>query len=143
MTRSERDCFFFDRIADRRGTRAVLTDDFFSPPRVRGAACRRFGLFRKRKIAGIFSSWPACVAADGKESMDVSPLYLRRAGAAQYVRERWGAPCSAKWLAKLAVVGGGPQFRRIGRFPVYSRADLDEWIEAKITAPRRSTSVPA
>jgi len=75
--------------------------------------------------------------------MDVSPLYLRRAGAAQYVRERWGAPCSAKWLAKLAVVGGGPQFRRIGRFPVYSRADLDEWIEAKITAPRRSTSVPA
>jgi hypothetical protein len=72
--------------------------------------------------------------------MEASPFYLRRAEAAEYVLERWGAPCSAKWLAKLAVVGGGPQFRKIGRFPVYSRADLDAWIEARITAPRYSTS---
>jgi hypothetical protein len=75
--------------------------------------------------------------------MEASPLYMRRTDAARYVREHWGAPCSAKWLAKLAVVGGGPQFRKIGRFPVYTRADLDEWIEAKITAPRCSTSAPA
>jgi hypothetical protein len=72
--------------------------------------------------------------------MEPAPLYLRRADAARYVRERWGAPCSASWLAKLAVVGGGPQFRKIGRFPVYTRTDLDAWIEAKISAPRRSTS---
>ena len=30
--------------------------------------------------------------------------YLRRADAAHYVRATWGLPCSAKWLAKLAVV---------------------------------------
>jgi len=72
--------------------------------------------------------------------MEPVPLYLRRADAARYVRERWGAPCSASWLAKLAVVGGGPQFRKIGRFPVYTRTDLDAWIQAKISAPRRSTS---
>jgi predicted DNA-binding transcriptional regulator AlpA len=54
-----------------------------------------------------------------------------------------GAPCSASWLAKLAVTGGGPRFRKIGRFPVYTCSDLDEWVEAKITAPRRSTSVSA
>jgi len=72
--------------------------------------------------------------------MEPAPLYLRRAEAARYVRERWGAPCSASWLAKLAVTGGGPRFRKIGRFPLYTRADLDIWIEGRITAPRHSTS---
>jgi len=73
--------------------------------------------------------------------MEPAPLYLRRADAARYVRERWGAPCSPSWLAKLAVTGGGPRFRKIGRFPVYTRADLDQWIEGRITTPRHSTSV--
>ena len=72
--------------------------------------------------------------------MEPAPLYLRRADAARYVRERWGAPCSPSWLAKLAVIGGGPRFRKIGRFPVYTRGDLDAWIEGRITAPRHSTS---
>lgn len=75
--------------------------------------------------------------------MEYAPLYLRRIDAARYVRERWGAPCSAKWLAKLAVVGGGPQFRKIGRYPMYTRADLDAWIEGRISAPRRSTTLIA
>ena len=30
-------------------------------------------------------------------------------------------------LAKLAVLGGGPIFRRAGRMPLYSAADLDEF----------------
>ena len=67
--------------------------------------------------------------------------YLRRADAARYVRSTWGIPCSPKWLAKLAVVGGGPLFRKAGRFPIYSPGDLDEWAEARIGAPRRSTSI--
>ncbi len=69
--------------------------------------------------------------------------YLRRADAAYYVRTTWGIPCSAKWLAKLAVVGGGPIFRKAGRFPIYAPTDLDAWAEARIGAPRRSTSVAA
>lgn len=67
--------------------------------------------------------------------------YLRRVAAANYVRESWGLPCSAKWLAKLAVTGGGPLFRKAGRFPVYTHADLDTWAQSRISAPRRSTSV--
>ena len=69
--------------------------------------------------------------------------YLRRAAAATYVRDTWGLPCSSKWLAKLAVTGGGPIFRKAGRFPVYTSADLDAWAESRIGEPRRSTSVAA
>jgi hypothetical protein len=72
--------------------------------------------------------------------MEPAPLYLRRADAARYVREQWGAPCSPSWLAKLAVTGAGPRFRKIGRFPVYTRGDLDIWIEGRTTTPRHSTS---
>ena len=69
--------------------------------------------------------------------------YLRRELAAQYVRQTWGMPCSPRWLAKLAVVGGGPIFRKAGRFPIYLRSDLDDWARSRIGEPRRSTSVPA
>lgn len=69
--------------------------------------------------------------------------YLRRTAAARYVRENWGLPCSSRWLAKLAVVGGGPIYRKAGRFPLYSPEDLDQWAESRIGAPRRSTSVEA
>lgn len=66
--------------------------------------------------------------------------YLRRTEAAAYVRLRWGMPCSRQWLAKLAVTGGGPVFRKAGRTPLYAPADLDAWAEARIGAPQRSTS---
>jgi hypothetical protein len=72
-----------------------------------------------------------------------SQRYLRRVDAAHYVRETWGIPCSTTWLAKLAVIGGGPIFRKVGRFPIYLPADLDAWAEARIGEPRRSTSVAA
>ena len=67
--------------------------------------------------------------------------YYRRADAAHYVRETWGMPCSSKWLAKLAVVGGGPIYRKAGRFPLYTQEDLDHWADSRLGAPRRSTSV--
>ena len=67
--------------------------------------------------------------------------YLRRSDAAFYVRSTWGMPCSPKWLAKLAVVGGGPIFRKAGRFPLYAATDLDAWAQSRISEPRRSTSV--
>ena len=69
--------------------------------------------------------------------------YLRRAAAAHYVRETWGIPCSSKWLAKLAVTGGGPLYRKAGRFPVYTFDDLDIWAEGRLGSRRRSTSVEA
>jgi hypothetical protein len=67
--------------------------------------------------------------------------YLRRDGAAAYVRQRHGFPCSRNWLAKLAVIGGGPTFRKAGKFPIYAPNDLDAWAKAKIGPPQTSTSV--
>jgi hypothetical protein len=66
--------------------------------------------------------------------------FLRRSEAAKYVAHRYGFPCSRQWLAKLAVIGGGPVFRKAGRYPVYEPSELDRWAEARIGPPQRSTS---
>ena len=67
-------------------------------------------------------------------------LFLRRSDAATYITERYGFPCSRQWLAKLAVIGGGPVFRKAGRYPVYEAAELERWAEARIGPPQRSSS---
>jgi len=76
--------------------------------------------------------------------MDKTPLaprrMLRRPAAASHVEERWGYPLSPKTLAKLAVVGGGPRFRKAGRIPLYDPADLDDWVRSKLSRPIASTS---
>lgn len=72
--------------------------------------------------------------------MDASPIFLMRIDAARHVRNKWGLPCSPRWLAKLAVVGGGPLYRKAGKTPLYAPADLDSWAQSRIGAPRRSTS---
>jgi hypothetical protein len=65
--------------------------------------------------------------------------YRRRVDAAAYVTERY-FPCSPKTLAKLAVTGGGPVFRKAGRIPVYDDEDLNRWAIGRISQPMRSTS---
>jgi hypothetical protein len=72
--------------------------------------------------------------------MNALPRYRRRPDAARYVREKWGVPCSSAWLAKLAVVGGGPDFRKIGRFPLYEDERLDAWVESRVGELQDSTS---
>ena len=67
------------------------------------------------------------------------PLYLRRKDAALYIQNHWGQPCSPKWLAKLAVVGGGPVFRKAGRYPMYPPAGLDAWVERRMGPLRTNT----
>jgi hypothetical protein len=66
--------------------------------------------------------------------------YLRRKEVALFVTRRWGIPLSANTLAKLAVTGGGPPFRKVGRFPVYEAADIVSWMESRIGPKQRSTS---
>lgn len=66
--------------------------------------------------------------------------FMRREEAANYVRSSWSMPCSPAWLAKLASVGGGPRFRKAGRYPLYEAADLDRWAEARLTESVGSTS---
>jgi hypothetical protein len=66
--------------------------------------------------------------------------FLRRAEAAIYVETTYGFPCSRQWLAKLAVVGGGPTYRKAGRTPLYAPIDLDTWASSRIGEPQQSTS---
>jgi hypothetical protein len=66
--------------------------------------------------------------------------FLRRKEAAEYVRTRWGVRCAAQTLAKLAVLGGGPPYRKAGRSPLYAPNDLDEWAESRLGPKQLSTS---
>ena len=65
--------------------------------------------------------------------------YLRRSEAAAYLQERYGA-YTTETLAKFSCVGGGPRFRKLGPYPVYTAADLDIWAESRMSRAVRSTS---
>jgi hypothetical protein len=65
--------------------------------------------------------------------------YMRRREAAGYLTEN-GYPVAPNTLTKLASVGGGPVFRKFGRWPVYAPPDLDDWARTRLSAPMRSTS---
>jgi hypothetical protein len=65
--------------------------------------------------------------------------FLRRRAAGRYLKEKYGFG-SEKTLAKLACLGGGPEFRKAGDAVLYEPAKLDEWAQSKIGAPQLSTS---
>lgn len=66
--------------------------------------------------------------------------YMGRKAASAYLLSTWGLKRSSNYLAKLAVIGGGPAFRKAGRDPLYAAEDLDAWA-AELIGPRvRSTS---
>jgi hypothetical protein len=65
---------------------------------------------------------------------------LLRPEAAKYLISRWRIPCSVSTLAKLAVIGDGPEFRKSGRTPLYPQDALDAYAQAKLTRRVRSTS---
>lgn len=65
--------------------------------------------------------------------------YLRREQAAEYLQSKWGFG-AVKTLASMAVRGGGPRFRKLGRFPVYTPEDLDAWAQGRMSAPVSSTA---
>lgn len=74
---------------------------------------------------------------------DLEPLNTkklhRRGSAGQYLVHKYGFGAPAT-LAKLAVVGGGPPFRKAGRIPLYEEDGLDEWARSRIGALIHSTS---
>ena len=65
--------------------------------------------------------------------------YLTRRQAAEYVKRK-GLPCAASTLAKLATIGGGPSFQKFGRNVVYTCANLDAWIQARLSDPKPHTA---
>ncbi len=69
--------------------------------------------------------------------------YRDRREAAQYLTEQLGLKTSWRTLQKMATVGGGPTYRIFGIRAVYTDPDLDAWANAKLSAPRASTSEPS
>ncbi|THD44004.1 MAG: hypothetical protein E7774_11620 [Bradyrhizobium sp.] len=65
--------------------------------------------------------------------------FLRRAAAAAYLLRKYGFGAE-RTLAKGAVTGDSPTYRKAGRIVLYTRDALDEWAQSKIGAPRTSSS---
>ena len=65
--------------------------------------------------------------------------FLSRSEASEYLINR-GLRVARQTLAKYAVTGDGPAYRSFGSRVVYDPADLDVWIERRLTRARRSTS---
>ena len=65
--------------------------------------------------------------------------YVRRSEAARYCKDKFGHG-STRTFAKLAVVGGGPQFVYSGHIPLYTYQWIDQWALGKLSEPVRSTS---
>jgi hypothetical protein len=67
------------------------------------------------------------------------PEYLTRPEAADYLNKR-GLKITKNTLQKMATTGGGPPYQLWGNITVYTPLGLDSWADAKLGAPRRSTS---
>jgi hypothetical protein len=70
---------------------------------------------------------------------DSADIFMRRMAAGEYLKSHYGF-CSPALLSKLATVGGGPVFSKMGRLNLYRKSDLDSWALGKIRPARRSTS---
>jgi hypothetical protein len=58
--------------------------------------------------------------------------FLNGRFAAKYVREKYGIRCCEKWLAKLAVTGGGPRCWNDDWSFWYTPYTLDAWVSARV-----------
>src|SRR5262249_10579249 len=84
----------------------------------------------------------AMIELQSQSTIDSAYLhYMRRADAARYISKTYGIPCAATTLAKYACIGNGPVFRKAGKFPLYSREDLDAWARSRLGEPVQSTSM--
>jgi hypothetical protein len=68
------------------------------------------------------------------------PFYLNRRRSAMFLEASYGAKISPDTLAKMAVSGTGPPFRRLGPHVVYEPSDLSSWAESRLSAKVHSTS---
>lgn len=62
-----------------------------------------------------------------------------RREAAQWLTDNGYRTAEAS-LAKWATTGGGPEFEKFGRKPLYTEAGLLTWVASRTTGPRRNTS---
>ena len=69
----------------------------------------------------------------------MTTTFFNRREASDYLLKRYGLRAKPTTLAKYATIGGGPPFRRAGRFPVYDTDDLDAWAQRRVS-PRVSST---
>lgn len=67
------------------------------------------------------------------------PTRMRRKVASEYLLAEHAVTVSTQTLAKYAVYGGGPAYRKDGYFPVYDRHDLDDFAVVRLGPLRTST----
>jgi hypothetical protein len=68
--------------------------------------------------------------------------FLTRAEQVEYLASR-GIPVTKLTLGKLASTGGGPRYVIFGSRALSTAEWLDEWVAARMKAPRHSTSEAA
>ena len=79
-------------------------------------------------------------ANSGPSKLSTLERFMRRREAGKYLQDNYGHG-SEKTLAKLACLGGGPEFHKSGgRVVLYTRQALDACARAKISGPLKSTS---
>jgi hypothetical protein len=57
--------------------------------------------------------------------------------------KRLGVRRAPGYLRKLRCTGGGPPFQYLNRRPYYTPSGLIQWVEARLSEQRSSTSEPA
>lgn len=80
------------------------------------------------------------VSGEEREKQMQTSNYVSRKAASAYLQATWGLRRSPNYLAKLAVIGGGPPFHKAGRDPLYAPGDLDSWATTIIGPRLQSTS---
>lgn len=66
--------------------------------------------------------------------------WLHAHEAPQYLEEAHRVRRSKKTLAKLRCIGGGPEFRKVGRYVIYAPEALDAYAASLISKPLTSTA---
>jgi hypothetical protein len=83
-------------------------------------------------------------AAAGNVELTLPPALrkprLRRWEVPEYLRLKFGIEVATATLAKWASVGGGPEYQKVNRTPLYPTVRLDAWAIEKLSVPvRRNT----
>lgn len=74
-----------------------------------------------------------------ESSQGQHPIFLRPEQAAKFLSNN-GYRCSKATLNKLRCVGGGPRFRKFGRYVGYTYSDLNHWVGSRLSPILTSTS---
>ena len=66
--------------------------------------------------------------------------FLTKKQASDFLTSELGMPTSDKTLSKLITCGGSPLYQKFGRRVLYTRENLIEWANSKLSKPRYNSS---